>query len=104
MGDTIPLDRGSAFVFLCPAPQEIDAANARTAAGLIPRAAAKARFGARIVGGVGRRADAIAAKRSVDDARESMFIARRLFTDSRVVPYEDLGVYPLLVRGGATRR
>jgi hypothetical protein len=102
MGDTIVLERSSGYIFLCPAPQEIDAANARTAAGLIPRAAAKAQFGARIVGGVGRRADVIDARRSLEDAREAMFIARRLFSDARVVPYEDLGVYPLLVRGGAS--
>jgi hypothetical protein len=102
MGDTIALDRGSGYVFLCPAPQEIDAANARTAASLIPRAASKTQFGARIIGGVGRRTDAIDARRSVEDAREAMFITRRLFTDARVVPYEDLGVYPLLVRGGST--
>ena len=31
-----------------------------------------------------------------------MFIARRLFGGSRVMPYDDLGVYPLLLRGGAT--
>jgi hypothetical protein len=33
-----------------------------------------------------------------------MFIARRLFGGSRVMPYDDLGVYPLLLRGGATAR
>jgi hypothetical protein len=101
-GETVVLDRGSGFVFLCPAAQEIDAANARTAAGLIPRSAVKVRFGARIVGGVGRRADAIAVRRTVEDARESMFITRRLFEDSRVVAYEDLGIYPLLVRSGVS--
>jgi purine catabolism regulator len=101
-GETVVLDRGSGFVFLCPAAQEIDAANARTAAGLIPRSALKAKFGARIVGGVGRRAEAIGVRRTVEDARESMFITRRLFEDSRVVAYEDLGVYPLLVRSGVS--
>jgi len=102
LGDAIVLERGGGFVFLCPAPLEIDAANVRTAATLIPRAAAKAHFGARVLGGVGRSAEAIAAHRTVDEAREAMFIARRLFDGSRVMPYEDLGVYPLLLRGGAT--
>ncbi|MBD5656579.1 MAG: helix-turn-helix domain-containing protein [Candidatus Eremiobacteraeota bacterium] len=101
-GDIAVLERGGGFVFLCPAPLEVDAANVRTAATLIPRSAAKVQFGAKIVGGVGRPADAIAAHRTVDEARESMFIARRLFGGSRVMPYEDLGVYPLLLRGGAT--
>ncbi|GAC1618384.1 MAG: hypothetical protein NVS4B5_09550 [Vulcanimicrobiaceae bacterium] len=102
-GDTVVLERGGGFVFLCPAPMDVDAANVRTAATLITRAAVKAHFGAKIVGGVGRAAEAIAAYRTVDEARESMFIARRLFGGSRVMPYDDLGVYPLLLRGGATQ-
>lgn len=102
-GDIVVLERGGGFVFLCPTPMEIDAANARTAATLIARAATKVHFGAKIVGGVGRPAEAIAAYRTVDEARESMFIARRLFGGSRVMPYDDLGVYPLLLRGGATQ-
>lgn len=101
-GDIVVLERGGGFVFLCPAPMEADATNARTAATLITRAATKAHFGAKVVGGVGRPAEAIAAYRTVEEARESMFIARRLFGGSRVMPYEDLGVYPLLLRGGAT--
>ena len=101
-GDIAVLERGGGFVFLCPAPLEVDAANVRTAATLIPRAATKAHLGAKILGGVGRAAEAIAAYRTVEEARESMFITRRLFGGSRVMPYEDLGIYPLLLRGGAT--
>jgi hypothetical protein len=101
-GDIAVLERGGGFVFLCPAPLEVDAANIRTAATLIPRSATKTHFGAKIVGGVGRSAEAVAAYRTVDEARESMFIARRLFGGSRVMPYDDLGIYPLLLRGGAT--
>ena len=101
-GEIIVLERGGGFVFLCPAPLDVDAQNARTAATLIPRSATKVHFGAKIVGGVGRPTEAIAAYRTVEEARESMFIARRLFGASRVMPYEDLGIYPLLLRGGAT--
>ncbi len=101
-GEIVVLERGGGFVFLCPAPLDVDAQNARTAATLIPRSATKVHFGAKIVGGVGRPTEAIAAYRTVEEARESMFIARRLFGASRVMPYEDLGVYPLLLRGGAT--
>ena len=89
-GDIVVLERGGGFVFLCPAPT------------LIARTATKNHFGAKIVGGVGRPAEAILAHRTVEEARESMFIARRLFGGSRVMPYDDLGVYPLLLRGGAT--
>ncbi len=102
-GDVIALERGGGFVFLCPAALEVDAQNARTAATLVPRALAKAHFGAKIVGGVGRPATAIDAYKTVEDAREAMFVTRRLFGGpSRVMPYEDLGIYPLLLRGNAT--
>ncbi len=40
---------------------------------------------------------------SVDEAREAMTIARRMFGGGRVMPYDDLGIYPLLHRSGATR-
>jgi len=32
-----------------------------------------------------------------------MFIARRLFGSSRVISYDELGAYPLLLRGGSSR-
>ncbi|MGH7709142.1 MAG: PucR family transcriptional regulator, partial [Vulcanimicrobiaceae bacterium] len=98
--EIVSLERGTGFVFLCPAPLEIDAANVRTAASLIPRAAAKVHFSGKVVGGVGRRVETLFAHRTVEEARESMFIARRLFGGSSVMPYEELGVYPLLLRGG----
>ena len=102
-GDVVALERGGGFVFLCPAPLEVDAQNARTAATLLPRALAKAHFGAKVVGGIGRPAGAIDAHKTVEDAREAMFVTRRLFGGaSRVLPYDDLGIYPLLLRGGAT--
>lgn len=102
-GELVVLERGAGFTFLCPAPLEVDTANARRGATLIPRAAAKAHFGAKVVGGVGRRAEAVRAGRSVEDSREAMFIARRLFGGSHVMPYDDLGAYPLLLRGSASR-
>jgi hypothetical protein len=102
-GEIAVLERGAGFTFLCPAPLEVDTANARRGATLIPRAAAKGHFGAKIVGGVGRRAEAVRAGRSVEDSREAMFITRRLFAGSHVMPYDTLGAYPLLMRGGASR-
>ena len=41
--------------------------------------------------------------RSVDEAREATTIARRMFGGGKVMPYEDLGIYPLRNRGGAQR-
>ncbi len=101
-GEIVVLERGGGFVFLCPAPLEVDAQNVRTAATLIPRAAVKSHFGAKVVGGVGRAVPAIGAYKTVEEARESLFVTRRLFGGSRVMPYDDLGVYPLLLRGAAT--
>ncbi|MBV9102994.1 MAG: helix-turn-helix domain-containing protein [Candidatus Eremiobacteraeota bacterium] len=101
-GELGAVDRVADIVFLCPVPLEVDVANARTAATLIPRAAAKAHFGARIVGGVGCAAEPVHIARSVQEARDAMFITRRLFGGSRVTPYESLGAYPLLLRGGVS--
>ena len=102
-GDVVVIERGGGFFFLVPAPLEVDAANARTAATLIPRGIARAGLDVRVVGGVGRHAEMIAVAQSVDESREAMTIARRMFGGGRVMPYDDLGVYPLLHRTGATR-
>ncbi|MBV9438895.1 MAG: helix-turn-helix domain-containing protein [Candidatus Eremiobacteraeota bacterium] len=102
-GEVVTIERGAGCFFLVPAPLEVDAANARTAATLIPRAIARTGLEVRVVGGVGRHAEMIAVARSVDEAREAMTIARRMFGGGRVMPYEDLGVYPLLHRAGAMR-
>jgi PucR C-terminal helix-turn-helix domain/GGDEF-like domain len=102
-GDVVVVERGGGFFFLVPAPLEVDAANARTAATLIPRGVQRAGLDVKIVGGVGRHAEMIEVARSVDESREAMIIARRMFGGGRVMPYDDLGVYPLLHRTGATR-
>ncbi len=102
-GEVIVIERGGGFFFLVPTPLEIDAANARTAATLIPRGMSRAGLEVKVVGGVGRHAEMIGIAQSVDEAREAMIIARRMFGGGRVMPYDDLGVYPLLHRTGATR-
>jgi hypothetical protein len=102
-GDVVVVERGGGFFFLVPAPLEVDAANARTAATMIPRGLHRAGLDVKVVGGVGHHAEMISVARSVDEARESMIIARRMFGGGRVMPYDDLGVYPLLHRTGATR-
>lgn len=102
-GEIVVVERGSGFVFLCPAALEVDAANARTAASLIPRAAGKSLAGAKLVGGIGRYADSVDASRTVEEAREAMFITRRLFGNGRVLSHEELGIYPLLLRGAGAR-
>ncbi|HYZ15118.1 MAG TPA: helix-turn-helix domain-containing protein [Candidatus Acidoferrum sp.] len=102
-GEVVVIERGGGFFFLVPAPLEVDAANARTAATLIPRGISRAGLDVKVVGGVGRHAEMLHVARSVDESREATTIARRMFGGGRVMPYDDLGVYPLLHRTGATR-
>jgi PucR family transcriptional regulator, purine catabolism regulatory protein len=102
-GEVVPLERGGGFVFLVPAPLEVDAANARTAATMISRGLTKAHVDVKVVGGVGRHADVLNVARSVDEARESLVIVRRMFGGGRVMAHEDLGFYPILLRGVASR-
>jgi DNA-binding PucR family transcriptional regulator len=102
-GEVVVIERGGGFFFLVPAPLEVDASNARTAATLIPRGIVRAGIDVRVVGGIGRHAEMIDAARSVDEARESLTIVRRMFGGGKVMPYDELGVYPLLHRGGASR-
>lgn len=101
--ELVVLERGGGFVFLVPSTLEVDAANARTAATMLPRSLSKAKIEVKVVGGVGRRTDVANAALSVEDAREALLIARRIFGGGRVVSHEELGAYPLLLRGGVSR-
>jgi purine catabolism regulator len=103
VGDVVVIERGGGFFFLIPAPHEVDAQNARTAATLIPRGITRAGIDVKVVGGVGRHAELLQVATSVDEAREAMTIARRMFGGGRVMPHDDLGVYPLLHRGGGNK-
>lgn len=89
---------GTILVFV-PAVREIDAANARTAAELMPRTLAKKHPDLRLGGGVGTRVPLIDLSRSADQALTSLTIARRLYGIGKVGVYDDLGVYPLLFEG-----
>lgn len=102
-GEVVVLERGGGFVFLVPAPLEVDAANARTAATMITRGLTKAHIDVKVVGGVGQHADLLNVARSVEEARESLVIVRRMFGGGRVMAHEDLGFYPILLRGVASR-
>lgn len=94
------LERGNALLFFMPATREIDAANARTAASLLPKTLAKKHPHLRAGGGVGTRLPLIEAHRSAQQAQSALTIARRLYGAGRVGVYDDLGAYPLLLGGG----
>jgi sugar diacid utilization regulator len=93
------LERGNTLLFFLPAPREVDAANARTAASLFPRGLAKQHPELRAAGGVGTRVALTETKRSVAQAQAALTIARRLHGPGRIGVYDDLGVYPLLLEG-----
>ncbi|MFY9708996.1 MAG: helix-turn-helix domain-containing protein [Candidatus Cybelea sp.] len=91
------------FVFV-PAARSVDASNARTAAGLLPRAAARRESALRICGGVGTVEPLAALARSGATAQAALLIGRRVFGSGNVVSYEALGAYPLLYDGADATR
>lgn len=93
----------SLFVFV-PAARAVDAANAKTAAGLLPRTAARRKSELRISGGVGTVEPAAALARSGATAAAALAIGRRLFGSPHVAAYEDLGAYALLYEGADSQR
>jgi sugar diacid utilization regulator len=97
--DVGTLERGGTLLFFMPAAREIDAANARTAASLLPRTLAKKYPQLHVGGGVGTRVPLMSLQDSIAQAEAALTIARRLYGPGRVGVYEDLGVYPLLLSG-----
>jgi sugar diacid utilization regulator len=93
----------SLFVFV-PAARAVDASNAKTAAGLLPRTAARRKSELRICGGVGTVEPTTALARSGATAAAALTIGRRLFGSPHVAAYEDLGAYALLYEGAGSQR
>lgn len=98
------LERGGALLVFVPAARELDASNARTAATLLPKTAAKARPTLRFAGGVGTVETPLALHRSADAAEAALAIGRRILGPGRVAVYQELGAYPLLYEGADLRR
>jgi sugar diacid utilization regulator len=93
------VERGVTLVILMPAAREVDAENAKTAALLLPKSAAKRKPGLRIAGGVSPSVSALEAQRGVARAEAALAIARRIYGMGRVATFDDLGAYPLLFGG-----
>jgi len=93
------LERSGMLVMFIPASREIDAANARTAASLLPRTLAKKAADVRMSAGVGTRLPFASLAESLAQAQAALSIARRLFGIGSVGVYDDLGAYPLLLAG-----
>ena len=99
-GDAGVLERGGALALFVPATREIDAANARTAASLLPRTLSKKHPSLRISGGVGTRVPLHCAGESLQQAQAALTISRRLYGGAHVGVFEELGAYPILLGGG----
>jgi sugar diacid utilization regulator len=92
-------ERGATLFFFVPAPREIDAANARTAASLLGRSLTKKHPQLRVGGGVGTRVPFIDVHASVAQASGALTISRRLYGAGRIGVHDELGAYPLLLAG-----
>jgi PucR family transcriptional regulator, purine catabolism regulatory protein len=95
------IERGVTLVVLMPAVREVDAENAKTAALLLPKTAAKRKPGLHVAGGVSPSVNALDAHRGLQHAEAALAIARRIYGLGRVAAFDDLGAYPLLY-GGAS--
>jgi sugar diacid utilization regulator len=93
------LERGAALVALVPATREVDAENARTAAHLLPKAAAKRNMPLRLSGGVSGVVPLLDAPEAVAQAEAALAISRRIYGGGRIASYDELGAYPLLYSG-----
>jgi DNA-binding PucR family transcriptional regulator len=96
--------RGVALLVFVPAARAVDASNAKTAASLLPKTAARRKPHLRICGGVGTAESLLGLPRSAAAAQAALAIGRRVYGAGHVVSYEDLGAYPLLYEGADVER
>jgi hypothetical protein len=91
------------FAFL-PAARALDASNARTAAALLPRSAARRKSALAISGGVGTAESISTIRRSIATAEAALAIGRRVLGSGHAPAYDALGAYPLLYEGADVAR
>ncbi len=94
------LERDASLLVLVPVGREIDAANARTAASLLPKTLAKVHPGLEMTGGIGTLEAAAELSRGVAAADAALAIGRRLYGSGRITAHDELGAYALLLGGG----
>jgi PucR family transcriptional regulator, purine catabolism regulatory protein len=103
-GDVGIVERGGILFVLVPASRTIDASNAKTAAALLPKSAARRKAQVRISGGVGTVAPMLAADDSARTAQTALAIGRHMFGSGYVAAYDELGAYRLLFEGADVER
>jgi hypothetical protein len=97
-------ERGPALFVFVPAARAVDASNAKTAAGLLPKNAARRKAPLRISGGVGTLQTPDAVHAGVAAAEAALAIGRRVYGSGRVAVYDELGAYPLIFQGADVER
>lgn len=98
------LQHGSALAIFIPTPRAVDASNAKTAASLLPKSAARRKPHLRISGGVGTLETPFGIHVSVHAAQAALAIGRRIYGSGRVTAYDDLGAYRVLYEGADVER
>lgn len=98
------LERGTALFVIVPAGRAIEASNAKTAASLLPKTAARRKPHLRISGGVGTVETLLDAHASVAAAEAALSIGRRVYGGARVAVYDELGAYRLVYEGAGVER
>jgi PucR family transcriptional regulator, purine catabolism regulatory protein len=98
------LESGVALLVFVPAARAVDASNAKTAATLLPKTAARRTPPLRISGGIGTVETLPALTRSADAAKAALAIGRRVHGSGRIASYDELGAYPLLYEGADVER
>ncbi len=97
-------DRGNGLAVLLPVERSLDASNGRTAAALLPKAAAKRQPPLHLAGGIGTVVPPSEVRRSLEQASAALSIGRRIHGNGKVCAYDELGAYPLLYEGGGVER
>jgi len=98
-GELALIERGPLLAAFVPAAREVDAANARTAASLLPKTAAKRKSAVRITGGISTSVAPLELGAAFERAQAALTIARRLYGGGTIVAYDELGAYALLYAG-----
>ncbi len=98
------VERGATLFVLVPATRAVDASNAKTAATLLPRNAARRKPPLRVSGGASGLEPLAALPSGAAAAETALAIGRRLFGAGHVALYDELGAYRFIYEGADVER
>ncbi len=103
-GELGVVERGAVLLLFVPAGRALEASNAKTAASLLPKTAARRTPPLRISGGVGTLETPLQLRASAERAEAALAIGRRIYGNGRVAVYEELGAYRIIYEGANVER